>query len=114
MHREQRRIIREQKLAEKKRLRAIERERRAEERRLAKEAAERGEMTAQLTITEDIPIDDSDLDAEEKLQAMLDEQISGEQEDIMDDLGLDMQKIVVEMAQQAKELHLDAPDASVK
>ena len=114
MHREQRRIIREQKLAEKKRLRAIERERRAEERRLAKEAAERGELTAQLTVAEEIPSDDSDLDAEEKLQAMLDEQISSEQEDIMDDLGLDMQKIVVEMAQQAKELHLEASDADVK
>ena len=106
MHREQRRIIREQKLAEKKRLRALERERRAEERRLAKEAAERGETVNNLTI-EDIPIDDSDLDAEEKLQAMLDEQISQDQEDIMDDLGLDMQKIVTEMAQQAKALNLD-------
>ena len=106
MHREQRRIIREQKLAEKKRLRALERERRAEERRLAKEAAERGETVNNLTI-EDIPVDDSDLDAEEKLQAMLDEQISQDQEDIMDDLGLDMQKIVTEMAQQAKALNLD-------
>ena len=95
-------------------MRAIERERRAEERRLAKEAAERGELTAQLTVAEEIPSDDSDLDAEEKLQAMLDEQISSEQEDIMDDLGLDMQKIVVEMAQQAKELHLEASDADVK
>lgn len=105
MHREQRRIIREQKLAEKKRLRAEERARRAEERRLAKEAALRGEAVA--VSIEDIPADDSDLEAEAKLMEMMDEQLSAEQEDLMDDLGLDMQKIVSQMAQQAKELELD-------
>ena len=106
MHREQRRIIREQKLAEKKRLRAEERAKRAEERRLAKEAAERGELYIP-TIPDEIPTDDSDLEAEARLQEMLDEQISSEQEDLMDDLGLDMQKIVTEMAQQAIDLKLD-------
>lgn len=105
MHREQRRIIREQKLAEKKRLRAEERARRAEERRLAKEAALRGEAPA-MAIPDDLPADDSDLEAEAQLQAMLDEQISEEQEDLMDDIGLDMQKIVTQMAEQAKEMDL--------
>lgn len=106
MHREQRRIIREQKLAEKKRLREEERARRAEERRLAKEAALRGE---QVTIdpADDLPDDDSDLEAEAQLQAMMDAQISEDQEDLMDDLGLDMQKIVTQMAHQAKELNLE-------
>ena len=111
MHREQRRIIREQKLAEKKRLRAIERERRAEERRLAREAAARGETIAVMA-EEELPTDDSDLEAEAKLQEMLDEQISEEHEDIMDDLGLDMQKIVTEMAKQAKELDIDLSSPS--
>ena len=106
MHREQRRIIREQKLAEKKRIRAEERAKRAEERRLAKEAAERGELYV-TTIPDEIPTDDSDLEAEARLQAMLDEQISSDQEDLMDDLGLDMQKIVTEMAQQATEMNLE-------
>ena len=105
MHREQRRIIREQKLAEKKRLRAEERAKRAEERRLAKEAAERGELYVP-TMPDELPTDDSDLEAEARLQEMLDDQISSDQEDLMDDLGLDMQKIVTEMAQQASELNL--------
>ncbi len=109
MHREQRRIIREQKLAEKKRLRAEERARRAEERRLAKEAG--GDAIAVMSISaEELPEDDSDLEAEEKLQAMLDDQLSEEQEDIMDDLGLDVQTIVSQMAQQAKEMNLDASE----
>ena len=56
---------------------------------------------------DEIPTDDSDLEAEARLQEMLDEQISSEQEDLMDDLGLDMQKIVTEMAQQAIDLKLD-------
>lgn len=108
MHREQRRIIREQKLAEKKRLRELERARRAEERRLAKEAALRGETVS--PVEEDIPADDSDLEAEAMLQAMLDDQISEEQEDMMDDLGLDMQKIVSQMAKQAREMELPPTD----
>ena len=99
MHREQRRIIREQKLAEKKRLREEERARRAEERRRAKEQA-------QLQIPEEIPEDDSDLEAEEQLAAMLDEQLSADAEDIMDDLGLDMNEILKTMTQAAKELPL--------
>ena len=108
MHREQRRIIREQKLAEKKRIRAEERARRAEERRLAKEAELRGEAIS--IVLDEIPADDSDLEAEAKLLEMMDEQLSEEQEDLMDDLGLDMQKIVTQMAQQAKELELDTSD----
>lgn len=112
MHREQRRIIREQKLAEKKRLREEERAKRAEERRLAKEAALRGDTIAMTFIPDEIPDDDSDLETEAQLQAMLDEQISEEQEDLMDDLGLDMQKIVTQMAKQAKELELADPEST--
>ncbi len=99
MHREQRRIIREQKLAEKKRLRAEERARRAEERRLAK--------LGQLSIPgegEELPHDDSDLDAEERVEALLDEQLSQDAEDLMDDIGLDMQEILRTMTEQAKML----------
>ena len=97
MHREQRRIIREAKLAEKKRIRAEERARRAEERRRAKEA---GEEQISLPTTE-LPPDDSDLEAEARLAAMLDDQLSEAEEDLMDDLGLDMSRIVEQMAQQA-------------
>ncbi len=103
MHREQRRIIREQKLAEKKRLRQEARAKRAEERRLAKEAA----LADQLSLSEqgeELPEDDSDLEAQAKLEAMLDERLSQEDEDIMDDLGLDMNEILRTMAEQAKKL----------
>ena len=95
MHREQRRIIREQKLAEKKRLREEERARRAEERRAAKQDA------AQL---EALPADDTDLEAEAALAAMLDDQLSADAEDIMDDLGLDMNEILRTMTQAAQKL----------
>ncbi len=97
MHREQRRIIRERKLEEKKRLREEERKRRAEERRRAKEAAQSG-------IEVLLPTDDSDLDAEARLEEMLDEQLSADAEDIMDDLGLDMNEILATMTKTAKEL----------
>ena len=103
MHREQRRIIREQKLAEKKRLRAEERARRAEERRLAKEA----ERTAPI----DVPEDDSDLEEEARVAELLDNQLSEDDEDILDDIGLDMNEIVRTMAQQAKNLE-QAPNAT--
>jgi len=96
MHREQRRIIREQKLAEKKRIRAEERARRAEERRRLKEEAE-----AQLAI-EELPTDDSDLEAEARVAEMLDDQLSEDAEDIMDDIGLDMDEIIRLMAERAK------------
>ena len=99
MHREQRRIIRERKLAEKKRLREEERARRAEERRRAKE-------TAQMHL-EDIPADDADLEAEAKLEEMLDDQLSAEAEDIMDDLGLDMNEILRTMTEAAKKISED-------
>ena len=79
MHREQRRILREQKLAEKKCLRAEER-------------AKKGKG---------VPADDSDLDAEEQIQAMLEDQLSERDEDLLDDIGLDMDEIVRHMAQQA-------------
>jgi segregation and condensation protein A len=94
MHREQRRIIREQKLAEKKRLREEERARRAEERRLAKEAAS----------AEELPTDDSDLEEEARMAQILDDQLSEDDEDLLDDLGLDMSEIVSAMAKQAKSL----------
>ena len=96
MHREQRRIIRERKLAEKKKLREEERARRAEERRRAKEAAQMH--------LEDIPADDADLEAEAKLEEMLDDQLSAEAEDIMDDLGLDMNEILRTMTEAAKKI----------
>ena len=94
MHREQRRIIREQKLAEKKRLREEERARRAEELRLAKEAAP----------TDEFPTDDSDLEEEARMAQILDDQLSEDDEDLLDDLGLDMNEIVSAMAKQAKSL----------
>ncbi len=104
MHREQRRIIREKKLEEKKRLRAEERARRAEERRRAKEEA-------QQSLTELLPEDDSDLEAEEKLARLLDDRLSEDDEDILDDIGLDMNEIIRSMAERARELPDDtAPD----
>ncbi len=99
MHREQRRIIREQKLAEKKRLRAEERARRAEERRRAQEAAQDELLSADV-----LPEDDSDLEAEAKVAQMLDDQLSLDDEDILDDIGLDMNEIIRSMAQKAQEL----------
>ncbi len=104
MHREQRRIIREAKLAEKKRLRAEERARRAEERRRAKEEA----MGQTLIDAEIIPEDDSDLEAEAKIEQMLDDQLSEDDEDILDDIGLDMNDIIKSMAKQAKNLPDDS------
>ena len=100
MHREQRRIVREQKLAEKKRLREEERARRREERLLARKEPERD----QLAIEAVIPEDDSDLEAEAKLAALLDDQLSEEDEDILDDIGLDMNEIIRSMAEHAKNL----------
>ncbi len=99
MHREQRRIIRERKLEEKKRLREEERARRAEARRLAKLTEGQTSITL-----EEIPADDSDLEAEAKLASLLDEQLSQDAEDIMDDIGLDMQEILATMADHAKSL----------
>ncbi len=101
MHREQRRIIREQKLEEKKRLRAEERARRAEERRLAKDAMAQQEIP--------IPEDDSDLEAEEKVAAMLDDRLSEDDEDLLDDIGLDMNEIIRSMAERARSLPDENP-----
>ncbi len=95
MHREQRRIIREQKLAEKKRLRAEERARRAKEKMLSQQSVSQ---------TEFLPDDDSDLEEEARVAELLDNRLSESDEDILDDLGLDMQEIVSTMAQQAKAL----------
>lgn len=96
MHREQRRILREKKLEEKKRQRAEERAKRAEERKRAKEAQ-----------TELIPEDDSDLEAEAKLEALLDDRLSEEDEDLLDDIGLDVNDILRSMAERAKALPND-------
>ncbi len=93
MHREQRRIIRERKLEEKKRLREEERKRRAEERKALKQAALQEEQ---------IPMDDRDLEEEARLAKLLDDQLSEDDEDLMDDLGLDMNEIIGTMAKQAK------------
>ena len=103
MHREQRRIIREQKLAEKKRLRAEERARRAEERKKAKEEADRLLLLDQETI----PDDDSDLDEEDKITALLEDQLSEQDEDLLDDIGLDMSEIISHMAKKSLELSED-------
>ncbi len=92
MHREQRRILRERKLEEKKRQRAEERAKRAEERRLAKEN--------ELSLDDSIPTDDSDLDAEERVEAMLEDKLSEDENDMLDDLGLDMNEIVEHMAKE--------------
>ncbi|MBQ9773500.1 MAG: segregation/condensation protein A [Clostridia bacterium] len=105
MHREQRRIIREQKLAEKKRLRAEERARRAEERRHAKEEANEALAVA----AELLPEDDSDLEAEAKVAELLDNQLSEDDEDLLDDIGLDMNEIIRSMAQKAKDLPDENP-----
>ena len=104
MHREQRRILREQKLAEKKRLRAEERARRAAERQAAKDA----EAIADL-----LPPDDTDLEEEARLAKILDDQLSESDEDLMDDIGLDVQEIVSAMAQQAKAI-TECDDSSAK
>lgn len=88
MHREQRRILREQRLAEKKRLRAEERLRR---------------LAGQTEIPDLLPGDDSDLEAEAKIEEALDEKLSAEDEDILDDIGLDMNEIVRSMAKHAAE-----------
>jgi len=105
MHREQRRIIREKKLEEKKRLRAEERARRAEERRLAKENALQESIP-----TQELPPDDKDLEEEERLEKMLDDRLSESDEDILDDIGLDMNEILSTMAKQAKELEGEDPN----
>ncbi len=102
MHREQRRIIRELKLAEKKRIRAEERARRAEERRRAKEEA--ANAAPEETLLDSIPEDDSDLEAEEKVAALLDDQLSENDEDLLDDIGLDMNDIIRSMAERSREL----------
>ena len=101
MHREQRRIIRERKLEEKKRLRAEERARRAEERRKAKEAALLGGSLP----AEELPADDSDWEEEARVAELLDNQLSEDDEDLLDDIGLDMNEIVKTMAKQAKEIN---------
>ena len=103
MHREQRRIIREQKLAEKKRLRAEERARRAEARRLAKESAQ----SEQMAIADDLPPDDSDLEEEARVAELLDNRLSEQDEDLLDDIGLDMSEIVRTMAEQSRTLDPD-------
>lgn len=109
MHREQRRIIREQKLAEKKRLREEERARRAEERRLAKEAA-----LAAVDDEEELPPDDSDLEEEARMAQILDDQLSEDDEDLLDDIGLDMNEIVSTIAKQAKTLGESPSDTTAE
>ena len=92
MHREQRRIIREQKLAEKKRLREEERERR------------RAEKLGGLPSQDDlIPADDLDLEEEARVAALLEDQLSESDEDLLDDIGLDMTEIISHMAKRSME-----------
>ena len=97
MHREQRRIIREQKLAEKKRLREEERAKRAEQRRLSTENGVAFQQEIQ------IPSDDSDLEEEARVAALLEDRLSESDEDLLDDIGLDMSEIISHMAKRSKE-----------
>ncbi|MBR7098068.1 MAG: segregation/condensation protein A [Clostridia bacterium] len=97
MHREQRRILREQKLEEKKRLRAEERAKRAEER---KRAAQDG---TELLQEQMLPADDSDLEEEARIAAILEDQLSESDEDLLDDIGLDMSEIISHIAKKSKE-----------
>ena len=103
MHREQRRILRERKLAERKRQRAEERARRAEERRRAAEAARAG-IPAPEPPAAPLPADDSDLEAEARVEALLEDRLSERDEDLLDDIGLDMNEIIRHMAAQAQRL----------
>ena len=82
--------------------RAEERARRAEERRLATEA----ELTnaGQIALEEELPPDDSDLEEEARVAELLDNRLSEDDEDILDDIGLDLNEIVRTMAEQAKSL----------
>lgn len=91
MHREQRRVIREAKEAEKKRLRAEARE----QARLAKLAGQQAVF---------VPENDDDIARESQIAEMLDANLSEREEDMMDDLGIDMQKVVEAMAEKAKDL----------
>ena len=119
MHREQRRIVRERKLEERKRQRAEERARRAEERRRAAEAA-RADTDHPAAGSEaavpvgaapaELPEDDSDLEAEAQIEAMLEDRLSEQDEDLLDDIGLDMNEIIRHMAKQAQEFPANAND----
>jgi len=61
-----------------------------------------------ISVAEDeLLTDDSDLEEQAKLEEMLDNQLSESDEDIMDDLGLDMNEILRTMAEQAKKLPKD-------
>ena len=92
MHREQRRIIREQKLAEKKRLREEERARRKAEK--LRGAAVQDDL---------LPADDKDLEEEARIAALLEDQLSESDEDLLDDIGLDMTEIISHMAKRSME-----------
>jgi len=92
MHREQRRIIREQKLAEKKRLREEERARRREEK-----------LRGATVQNDPLPVDDRDLEEEARVAALLEEQLSDPDEDLLDDIGLDMTEIISHMAKRSME-----------
>ncbi len=92
MHREQRRIIREQKLAEKKRLREEERARRREEK-----------LRGATVQNDPLPVDDRDLEEEARVAALLEDQLSESDEDLLDDIGLDMTEIISHMAKRSME-----------
>ena len=55
----------------------------------------------------EIPDDDSDLDAEDRIAAALEDQLSEREEDLLDDIGLDMNEIVSHMAKQVKSFSKD-------
>lgn len=55
----------------------------------------------------ELPPDDSDLEAEEQVEAMLEDRLSEEDEDMLDDIGLDMNEIVAHMAQKTLQLETE-------
>lgn len=81
MHKEQRMILRERRLEQKKRLREAER------------------LKNQTT-----PADDSDLEEEARIAEALENQLSEQEEDLLDDIGMDLDEIALHMAKRLKEL----------
>ena len=55
---------------------------------------------------------DSDLEEEARVAELLDNQLSENDEDLLDDIGLDMNEIVRTMAEKAKEFPADTADTA--
>ena len=59
-----------------------------------------------------LPADDSDLEEEARVAQLLEDQLSESDEDLLDDIGLDMNQIISHMAKRAKELENDGDAAN--